>query len=303
MDLLRKCFYLKVNPNIRGMDLFKLEREDKASIMVDIVKTWGWSLRTIKELNVFSEWGVDKYRKFGDDIHAFLKLATVQLIRRAKTFMGHSALNDDIEVEILRRRVESFYVSKEGKIESEKRVKRKEPAYRDLFFAYKEGLWCIFDHTPEMGRDAPIMESDRVTKILAWLVYNKRFDASTAFHMIPNMSKVALSDIQALIWKLNSLIPDAGSIGLDRSSLMEDKYAKHVVVVANIENPDSLHSIRDMDVLYMNTWNELFCISLKPEQIGPWMARMKKPSTRVNIWLPKEGNQVYLTQAVISLMA
>lgn len=303
VDLLRKCFYLKVNPNIRGMDLFKLEREDKAAIMVDIVKTWGWSLRTIKELNVFSEWGVDKYRKFGDDIHAFLKLATVQLIRRAKTFMGHSALNDDIEVEILRRRVESFYVSKEGKIESEKRVKRKEPAYRDLFFAYKEGLWCIFDHTPEMGRDAPIMESDRVTKILAWLVYNKRFDASTAFHMIPNMSKVALSDIQALIWKLNSLIPDAGSIGLDRSSLMEDKYAKHVVVVANIENPDSLHSIRDMDVLYMNTWNELFCISLKPEQIGPWMARMKKPSTRVNIWLPKEGNQVYLTQAVISLMA
>jgi adenylate cyclase class 1 len=302
VDLLRKCFYLKVSPNLKSTDLFKLERDDKAAIMVDIIKSWGWSLNAIKELNEFSEWGVDKYRKFGDDLHSFLKLATVQLIRRARTYLGNSALKDDIEVEVLRRRVESFYVSKEGKIESEKRVKRKEPAYRDLFFAYKEGLWCIFEQSPDLNREPPIMESDRVTRILAWLVYNKRFDASTAFHMIPNVSKVALYDIQSLIWKLNSLIPEAGSIGLDRSSLIEDKYAKHVVVVANIENPDSLHSIRDMDVLYMNTWNELFCISLKPEQIGAWMARMKKPSTQVNIWLPKEGNQIYLTQAVISLM-
>jgi len=303
VDLLRKCFYLKVVPNIKPSDLYKLERDDKAAIMVDIVKSWGWSLAAVKELNSFSEWSVDKYRMFGDDIHAYLKLATVQLLRRARSYMGASALDEDIEVEILRRRVESFYVSKEGKIESEKRVKRKEPAYRDLYFAYKDGNWCIYDHAPEPGREDPIMRTDRVTKILAWLVYNKRFDASTAFHMIPNVTKVALYDIQSLIWKLNSLIPDSASVGLDRSSLMEDKYARHVVVVANIENPDSLHAIRDMDVLYINTWNELFCISLRPEQIGAWMARMKKPSTQVNIWLPKEGNQLYLTQAVISLMA
>ena len=143
VDLLRKCFYLKVNPNIRSADLYKLERDDKASIMVDIVKSWGWSLNTIKELNEFSEWGVDKYRKFGDDIHSFLKLTTVQLIRRAKSYISNTVLNEDIEVEVLRRRVEAFYVSKEGKIESEKRVKRKEPAYRDLFFTYKNKVWTI----------------------------------------------------------------------------------------------------------------------------------------------------------------
>jgi adenylate cyclase, class 1 len=303
IDLLRKCFYLKVNPNIRSVDLLKLERDDKSTIMVDIVKSWGWSLNIIKELNEFSEWDVEKYRKFGDDIHAYLKLATVQLIRRAKSYMVvHSSLEEDIEVEVLRRRVEAYYVSKDGKVESEKRVKKKEPAYRDLFFAYKNGIWSIYERSPDMSKNAPIMESERVTKILAWLVYNRRFDASTAFHMIPNPSKVVLSDIQSLLWRLNTLIPDASSIGLDRSSLMEDKYAKHVVIVANIECPDSLHSIREVDVLYMNTWNELFCISLKPEQMSAWMARMKKTSTQVNIWLPKDGNPKYLTQVVVSLI-
>lgn len=303
VDLLRKCFYLKVNPNIRSADLYRLEHDDKASIMVDIVKSWGWSLKTIKDLNEFSEWGVDKYRKFGDDIHSFLKLTTVKLIRRAKSYISRTVLNEDIEVEVLRRRIEAFYVSKEGKIESERRVKRKEPAYRDLFFSYKNNVWSIFETSPETGKGPSIMESERVVNILAWLVYNKRFDASTAFHMIPNVSKVVLHDIQSLLWKLNSLIPDASSIGLDRASLMEDKYAKHIVIIANMERPDTLHSIEEVDVLYMNSWNELFCISLKPQQIGPWMAKMRKPSTQISIWLPKEGNPKYLTEKVASLIS
>jgi hypothetical protein len=35
---------------------------------------------------------VDRYRRFGDDIHSFLKLTTVQLIRRAKAYMVSSSL-------------------------------------------------------------------------------------------------------------------------------------------------------------------------------------------------------------------
>ena len=303
VDLLRKCFYLKVNPNIRGADLVKIERNDKPSIMVDIVKSWGWSLNAVSELNGFAEWGVDLYRKFGDDIHSFLKLTTVQLIRRAKTYMLDSALEEDVEVEILRRRIEAFYVSKEGKIESEKRVKKKEPAYRDLYFAFRRDRWCIYEETPDLNKGKPIMESDRVARILAWLVYNKRFDASTAFHMIPNTSRVVLSDIQALLWKLSGMIPDAGSIGLDRSSLMEDKYAKFVVIIGNMECPESQHSIREVDVLFLNTWNEIFCISMKPEQLGSWMARMRRHSTEVTIWLPREGNTKFLNQALVSLIA
>jgi len=301
VDLLRKCFYLKVNPSIRGSDLVRIERNDKATIMVDIVKSWGWSLKAVSELNGFSEWGVDLYRKFGDDIHSFLKLTTIQLIRRAKAYMIHSALDEDVEVEILRRRIEAFYVSKDGKVESEKRVKKREPAYRDLYFAYRRESWSIYEQMPELKTDRPIMESARVARILAWLVYNKRFDASTAFHMIPNTSRVVLSDIQALLWKLGKLIPDAGSIGLDRLSLMEDKYARFVVVIGNMECPDNQHAIQEVDVIFLNTWNELFCVSMRPEQLGAWMARMKRHSTRVTTWLPKEGNTRVLNQALVSL--
>jgi adenylate cyclase, class 1 len=303
IDLLRKCFYLKVNPNIRNNDLLKVDRDDKASITVDIVRSWGWSLRTIKELNSFSEWGVEKYRELGDEIHAFLKLTTVLLIRKAKSFLVNTALDEDVEVEVLRRRVEAFYVSKENKIECEKRVKKREPSYRDLFFSYKNDIWSISEKS-NIAKGSHIMESERVVKLLAWLVYNKRFDASTAFHMIPNVSNVGLSDIQSLLWSLNALIPDANSVGLERSSLMEDKnQPKQMVIIANMESPDSMHSIREIDILYINSWNELFCIYLKPEQVKPWMRRMKDISTKINIWLPREGNTKYLAQVLRSLIS
>ncbi|MCE5275921.1 MAG: class I adenylate cyclase [Syntrophaceae bacterium] len=303
VDLLRKCFYLKVNPNIRLSDLLKVDRNDKASMMVDIVRAWGWSLRTIKDLNEFPEWGVEKYRGFGDDIHAYLKLATVLLIRKARAFLVNIALDEDVEVEILRRRIEAFYVSKDGKIECEKRVKKKEPAYRDLFFSYTDKKWRISERSTDKAESPFIMESDRVVRILAWLVYNKRFDVSTAFHMIPNTSTVGLSDIQSLLWDLNALIPDANSIGLERSSLMENKNSKQMVIIANMECPDSMHAIQEIDVLWINSWNELFCIHLRPDQVGSWMARMKEPSTQVNIWLPREGNTKYLAQVLRTIIS
>jgi adenylate cyclase class 1 len=302
VDLLRKCFYLKVNANIRSNDLLKVDQEDKSSMMIDIIKSWGWSLRTIKELNNFLEWGVEKYRELGDEIHAYLKLTTVLLIRKAKSFLVNTALDEDVEVEVLRRRIEAFYVSKENKIECEKRVKKKEPAYRDLYFSYKNDLWSISERN-NTHNDGHIIEANRVVKILAWLVYNKRFDASTAFHMIPNTSSVGLSDIQSLLWSLNALIPDANSVGLERSALMEDKNPKQMVIIANMECPDSMHSIKEIDMLYINSWNELFCVHLKPEQVRAWMGKMKDRSTKVNIWLPREGNTKYLAQALRSLIS
>ncbi|HPC47144.1 MAG TPA: class I adenylate cyclase, partial [Deltaproteobacteria bacterium] len=302
VDLLRKCFYLKVSPNIRPLDLVRMERNDKASIMVDVVRSWGWSLHAASTLNRFETWDVDLYRSFGDDIHSYLKKTTVQLIRKARTISIEASIDEDIEVEVLRRRIEAFYVTKHGKIEAEKRVKKREPAYRDLYFVFRDGRWSIFERMPA-GAAEPVMAADRVAGILAWLVYNKRFDASTAFHMVPNTTGVVLSDIQALLWKLNRVLPDAASIGLDRASLMEDKYAALMVVVGNMECPDTRYHIRELDIVYMNTWKELFCISMKPEQLRGWMARMRKPVTDVHLWLPKEAFVSGLTTNLASLVS
>ncbi len=301
MDLLRKCFYLKISANITGNDLLSIGKADKHAFMVEIVGKWDWSIGYFRDLNRFNEWDVEKYRAFGDELHDYLKRTTVLLIRRAKAFLMNSRLDQDVEIEILRRRIEAFYVSKESKIEPEKRVKKKEPAYEELFFSYDKKQWSITAEFPEQGKEKPIMVADRVVTIMTWLVYNKRIDASTSLHMVPNSSGASLSDIQALLRELNALIPDANSVGLDRDSLMDKKHIKKMIIIGNMEVPDTPHTIQEVDILYINSWNEYFCIKLPPNELRTWMRRNRTPETEINIWLSREGKSKHLVNMLYSL--
>jgi adenylate cyclase class 1 len=51
IDLLRKCFYLKVSPAITANDLLRVNRQDKTSMMVEIVRTWHWPISYIRDIN------------------------------------------------------------------------------------------------------------------------------------------------------------------------------------------------------------------------------------------------------------
>ncbi len=301
VDLLRKCFYLKVSPNLSVNHLLNTDIHVKSTVMVELVKKWNWSIGYFSELNTFNEWSVDKYRAFGDDLHDFLKRTTVLLIRRSKTFLVNYELNQDVEMEILRRRIEAFYVSKEGKIEPEKRVKKKEPAYDEVFFYFGTRKWSIHYQYPEYGREKPIMVADRVVKIISWLAYNKRINASTSLHMVPNASRASLSDIQTLLRDLNSMVPDANSIGLDREALMEKKYVKQMVLIGNMECPDAYNTVKEVDVLYINSWNEFFCVNVPPNQLRAWMKKNRTPLTSISIWLPKDSKSKHMINMLYGL--
>lgn len=302
VDLLRKCFYLKIGAQIIGNDLIKIGVKDKTSIIVDSVLSWEWSLKFIKYLNAFSEWDVEEYRKFGAHIHEYLKKTTVSLVKSARSYLVNMDIDEDVEIEVLRRRVEVFYVQKAGKIESEKRVKKKEPAYEELFFAYTNGLWEVYKLHPDVDHARLVMASPRVVKIVTWLVFNRRFDLSTAFHMLPNASHVFLSDIQNLLTELASLIPEATTIGLDRGSLLESRYIKHIIMIGNMERQKT-KTIEEIDVVYLNSWNELFCQFMLPEELRSWIKKVKKEETKVSIWLPGEGDSRPLARSLIALVS
>ncbi len=304
LDLLRQCFYIKVSPNIRAGDLINIQRQDKTSIMVDIIKSWGWSLKRIQHLNRFNEWDVQRYRKFGDEVHAYLQKTAVLLIREAKKGLVHAGIEQDVDMEILRRRVEAFYVPKKGKIVSEKRVLRNEPTYRELVFCYNNSTWKTFPAMPSKGCEGDaIMASERIVPIIAWLVYNRRFDASTVFNMVPNSSHVFLSDIQHLLAELRSSIPEASSIGLDRDALLAPSDIKQIFVIGNMEASPHLTSITEVDILYLNTWNELFFSPIRPGGLKAWIRKARRADTKMDMWVPRETNSKQLMKALSSLIS
>ncbi len=303
VELLRKCFYLKVAPNIKTSDLIKISKNDKASIMVSVVRSWGWSMREIKDLNTFNDWSVARYRQLGDEIHDYLMRTTVQLIRRSKASLINASAEQDVEMEVLRRRVEAVYVKKNNKIPSEKKVMKDEPAYNELYFSCDAQQWHVSETSPERGQASYIRSAPRIVSIAAWLVYNRRYSPSTAFHMIPNASDVTLSDVQSLMTQMRSLIPSANEGLLDRSFLIKPRFFKQIIIVGNMERPGTAAVVEEVDVLALSSWNELFCEKIATSELRSWMTERKSEQTNVSMWLPSEGNAKSLALSLIGFMA
>jgi hypothetical protein len=68
-----------------------------------------------------------------------------------------------------------------------------------------------------------------------------------------------------------------------------------------MENPDQYNSIQEVDLLYVNSWNEFFCINVPPNNLRAWMRKNRTPETEVSIWLPRDGKSKFLVNYMYSL--
>ncbi len=236
-DLMRKCMYLKSSPGIKPYHLLSIGKADKQALISDLVREWGWSLKTVEHLNDFPDWNTKTYKLFGNQIHEFLNVSAMALLKDTPSADSKANVSQDLEIEVLRRRIESVYVKKEDKIESEKRIQKHERAYDDLYFGYTRGVWEVFNNPDFTDQAGVISSARRISSVIAWLVLNRRFSSTTSCHMLPNPTSTYLSDVQTLMRDIMKIIPDAATIGLDRESLLKRMSVSTVILIGNLEQP------------------------------------------------------------------
>jgi adenylate cyclase, class 1 len=298
-DLMRKCIYLKSLPGIKPYDLLSTGNNHKLALISELVKGWGWSLKAIEHLNEFPDWDIKTYKLFGNHIHEFLNRSAMALLKDAGSGGLKADVYQDMEIEILRRRIESVYVKKEDKIESEKRIQKNENAYDDLYFGFSGGMWEIFNNPDYTDKSGVISSARRISSVIAWLVLNRRFNSTTSCHMLPNPTSVYLSDVQTLMRDLIKMIPDAASTGLDRDSLMKSMSVSSVILIGNLEQPLS-PSIKEIDVIALNTWSEIYCMQMDKEELKLWFNSVGSKDTKIHIWLPGSGDSKSLARELMS---
>jgi adenylate cyclase, class 1 len=301
-DLMRKCMYLKSSPGIKPIHLLAIEKNEKQALISDLVREWGWSLKTIEHLNDFPDWNIKTYKLFGHHIHEFLSGSAMALLKDARSADSKANIYQDLEIEVLRRRIESVYVKKEDKIESEKRIQKKENAYDDLYFGYTGGIWEVFNNPDYSDKTGVISSARRISSVIAWLVLNRRFSSTTSCHMLPNPTSVYLSDVQTLMRDLMKIIPDASTIGLDRDSLLKRMSVNLVIFIGNLEQPLST-SIKEIDVIALNTWSELYCMQMDKEELKIWFNNVTSKDTKINLWLPGSGDSKSLAKELMSIIS
>lgn len=300
-DLMRKCIYLKSSPGIKPYHLLSIEDNHKRALISGLVKEWGWSLNTVEHLNNFPDWNIKTYKLFGNHIHEFLNRSAMALLKDATSAGSKVDISQDMEIEVLRRRIESVYVKKEDKIESEKRIQKNENAYDDLYFGFSKGVWEVFSNPDYTDKSGVISSARRISSVIAWLVLNRRFNNTTSCHMLPNPTSVYLSDVQTLMRDLIKMMPDVATIGLDRDSLMKRMSVSSVILIGNLEQPLS-PSIKEIDVIALNTWSEIYCMQMDREELKLWFNTVGSKDTKINIWLPGSGDSKSLARELMSII-
>ncbi len=300
-DLMRKCIYLKSSPGIKPHHLLSTGNSHKQTLISELVKEWGWSLKTLEHLNVFPDWNIKSYKLFGNHIHEFLNKSAMALLIDATSAGSRADISQDMEIEVLRRRIESVYVRKEEKVESEKRIQKNEKPYDDLYFGFSKGVWEVFNNSDYNDKSGLISSAGRIASVIAWLVLNRRFDSTTSCHMLPNPTSVYLSDVQTLMRDLIKMIPDAASIGLDRDSLMKNISVSSLILIGNLEQPLS-QSIKEIDVIALNTWSEIYCMHMDREELKSWFNSVCSKDTKINLWLPGSVDSKSLARELMSII-
>ncbi len=300
-DLMRKCIYLKSSPGIKPYHLLEIGKNDKQALISELVKEWGWSLKYVEHLNDFPNWNIKTYKLFGNHIHEFLSRSAMMLIEDAGSAGSKANISQDMEIEVLRRRIESVYVKKEDKVESEKRIQKNEKAYDDLYFGFSGGVWEVFNNPGYTDKTGVISSARRISSVIAWLILNRRFSKTTSCHMLPNPTSVYLSDVQTLMRDLIKMIPDVATIGLDRDSLMKRISVSSVILIGNLEQPLS-PTIKEIDVIALNTWSEIYCMQMDREELKLWFNNVGSKDIKVNLWLPGSGDSKSLARELMSII-
>jgi hypothetical protein len=80
-------------------------------------------------------------------------------------------------------------------------------------------------------------------------------------------------------------------MGLDRESLMDRKFIKRVMIIGNMEASNVYDTIREIDLLFINSWNELFCLHMQPAAVKAWMKENRTPGPRSASGFPERASQ------------
>lgn len=256
-DMLRTCFYMKVQPNLTSLNKNAHADSAKRSLMDQYVKSWRWDAEKLKQLDTFYAWPIDRILEFDQRLKAYL-IQSFQKLTRSRDLVGDNRLITPEDMTVITRKLMSHYMSKPKKV---KRFyfslddTRGEP---DLSIANQDG-WRICRGEQKTGANklqfTNLLYAGRhLSDLCLWTafsgIYNPFF---TKLSVFPGQSNVSQTDVSKLVGAISENL-----LGHDPSKsryFLEEPFVLKVFVTCRVDNLDELDRI---SVFYLNSWKELF---------------------------------------------
>jgi adenylate cyclase class 1 len=270
LDLLCKCFYIKIG--IKA-DLDTLKKEDlnfKEKAVLNYIQKWGWDNGKLWELNNYNDWNFEKVLQLGNDVHNYMVKTYQSLADRLKKESTGEQIITDKDLTILGRKLFTFYSKKPNKVENLRKAFDEGLIQDDLTFhtsfdKSRRIVWNLYrdqlaratiDKTDVSGK---LLKKDHdLIRLITWMVYNKICDLKTHLYLTPNPTEVALGDIQTMVKELFDFFPDFKISTLENEYLLSSDKKKKAYIVLNFFSERTKLNVESISIIYLTTWGELY---------------------------------------------
>lgn len=293
LDLVRRCFYLKVCEKLSTDDSGTGWRRE---ILAQLVSEWGWESDKLAHLDNRSGWKIERVREAHNELLDAMMQSYRNLIRFARrNNLSVSASPQDIGV--LTRKLYAAFEALPGKVTLVNPQISPDLSEGDLTFihvpagrANRPG-WYLYNQAPEMSAiisHQPLEYNRYLNKLVAWAWFNGLLTSRTHLH-IKGDEICDLTRLQELVSDVSSHFPLRLPAPTPKA-LYSPCEIRHLAIMVNLEHDPAaafrnqvVHFdfrkldvfsfgqqqqclIASIDLLYRNSWNEVRTLHFSGEQ-------------------------------------
>ncbi|GBU11605.1 adenylate cyclase [Enterobacterales bacterium] len=293
LDLVRRCFYLKVCEKLsRARASVGWRRE----ILSQLVSEWGWSEERLAILDNRANWKIERVREAHNELLDAMMQSYRNLIRFARrNNLSVSASPQDIGV--LTRKLYAAFEALPGKVTLINPQISPDLSESDLTFihvpigrANRTG-WYLYNRSPSMESivsHQPLEYNRYLNKLVAWAYFNGLLTSTTRLH-IKSSNLCDIAKLRELVADVSHHFPLRLAAPTPKA-LYSPCEIRHLAIIVNLEH-DPTAAFRNqvvhfdfrkldvfsfgqqqqclvgsIDLLYRNSWNEVRTLHFSGEQ-------------------------------------
>ncbi|MBW7984501.1 class I adenylate cyclase [Enterobacillus tribolii] len=294
LDLVRRCFYLKVCEKLsRARACVGWRRE----ILTQLVAQWGWDEKRIEMLDNRANWKIEQVREAHNELLDAMMQSYRNLIRFARrNNLSVSASPQDIGV--LTRKLYAAFEALPGKVTLVNPQISPDLSEKHLTFVHvpigraNRAGWYLYNRAPTIETiisHQPLEYNRYLNKLVAWAYFNGLLMPDTQLHIKSSNNLCDLNKLQELVHDVGQHFPIRLPAPTPKA-LYSPCEIRHLAIIVNLENdPTSAFRnqvvhfdfrkldvfsfgqqqqclIGSIDLLYRNSWNEVRTLHFSGEQ-------------------------------------
>ena len=257
-DMLRTCFYMKVQPNLSSLNKHVHAGSEKRRIMSRFVQDWKWDENRVKHLDSFDLWPMEDLLKFDQELKVHM-IHSFQALTKSRDLVGDNRLITEDDVKIISRKLLSYYMPKAKKVKHFCFSFDDSVYERELSVSRQARDWHLYRGEVEREQHKIkftniLYSGSHLSDLCLWTAYSKIFNPHhTRLNVFSGDSGIGQSDISSFIVALSEYLALHGSA--NSRHYLEEPFIQRAFVTCRVDPDDPADKI---SVFYLNSWNELF---------------------------------------------